>query len=450
MSELVENKELSEREIEVIRLLAAGLSNKEIAGQLYLSVNTIKVHLRNIFVKLDVQSRTEATLAAIQRGWVNVPQSQTGAQPAAEMIYAPVELPRIVVEPPLPGWRRAVLIGAAALCIVGLFVSGAAARPGLSSGDNIFSDQPLDAGSGREPSSSTAWQAVAQMPTARTRLATAAYAGRVVAIGGDTQNGATGVVEWFDPVTDEWTAGTSKPTAVSNVSAAVMSDTIIVPGGTTSSGAPTNIVEVYDPRADDWSPAKALPAPRMAYALAVHAGKVYLFGGWDGSAYSARVFMYDPDADEWSSRASMPGPRGFSAAAVSGDAIYLVGGFDGQVESSACERYLPGEDRWETCPSLSVGRGGLALVTIGPSLYAIGGGWTGYLAFNETYTPGADAWRTIPTPFTGQWRGLSAAVVDSDIIVAGGWNGQYLSVVERYSPYPFKVFVPAAQEDSGP
>ena len=72
-SEPPANTELSERELEILNLLATGLSNKEIAAQLYLSPNTVKVHLRNIFAKLGVQSRTEATLIAIQRGYVTVP-----------------------------------------------------------------------------------------------------------------------------------------------------------------------------------------------------------------------------------------------------------------------------------------------------------------------------------------------------------------------------------------
>jgi N-acetylneuraminic acid mutarotase len=184
----------------------------------------------------------------------------------------------------------------------------------------------------------------------------------------------------------------------------------------------------------------------MAYASAAFDGKVYVFGGWDGSAYSEKVFVFDPTSGVWSSRAPMLAPRGFAAAAVAEQAIYVVGGFDGQVESSACERYLPREDRWETCPSMSVGRGGLALVSLGSSLYAIGGGWTGYLAFNEVLATGGDAWRTIPTPFTGQWRGLGAAIINSDIVAVGGWNGQYLAVTQQYSPFPFKIFVPAAQD----
>ncbi len=54
---------LSDHELKVLRLAAAGLSNREIAEELYLSVNTIKWHLKNIYVKLDVHSR----LAAVSR-----------------------------------------------------------------------------------------------------------------------------------------------------------------------------------------------------------------------------------------------------------------------------------------------------------------------------------------------------------------------------------------------
>ncbi len=57
---------LSDREEEVLRLLAQGLSNKSIAQKLYLSVRTIEGHLANIYGKLQVKSRTEAVLWATQ------------------------------------------------------------------------------------------------------------------------------------------------------------------------------------------------------------------------------------------------------------------------------------------------------------------------------------------------------------------------------------------------
>jgi DNA-binding NarL/FixJ family response regulator len=63
---------LTERELEVLRLAARGLSNKEIASQLVLSVPTVKAHLVNIFNKMDVGSRTEAVLQALSQGWVHM------------------------------------------------------------------------------------------------------------------------------------------------------------------------------------------------------------------------------------------------------------------------------------------------------------------------------------------------------------------------------------------
>jgi LuxR family maltose regulon positive regulatory protein len=55
---------LSQREIEVLQLIARGLTNQEIADQLYLSLHTVKVHARNIYSKLAVKNRTQAVAAA--------------------------------------------------------------------------------------------------------------------------------------------------------------------------------------------------------------------------------------------------------------------------------------------------------------------------------------------------------------------------------------------------
>ncbi len=63
---------LSPREMEVLQLLAKGLSNKEIAAQLGLVVGTVKIHVANIFSKLGVSDRTQALVTAVKRGIIDI------------------------------------------------------------------------------------------------------------------------------------------------------------------------------------------------------------------------------------------------------------------------------------------------------------------------------------------------------------------------------------------
>jgi DNA-binding NarL/FixJ family response regulator len=63
---------LSRREMEVLQLLVRGRSNKEIASSLFITEDTVKAHLKTIFVKLDVQDRTDAAITAIRKGIVHL------------------------------------------------------------------------------------------------------------------------------------------------------------------------------------------------------------------------------------------------------------------------------------------------------------------------------------------------------------------------------------------
>jgi DNA-binding NarL/FixJ family response regulator len=65
-------EELQRRELEVLKLAAKGMSNKEIAGKLVISERTVQTHLVNIFRKLEVGSRTEAVLHALKEGWLTM------------------------------------------------------------------------------------------------------------------------------------------------------------------------------------------------------------------------------------------------------------------------------------------------------------------------------------------------------------------------------------------
>ena len=65
-------EELHRRELEVLKLAAKGISNKEIASKLTISERTVQTHLVNIFRKLGVSSRTEAVLHALKKGWLTL------------------------------------------------------------------------------------------------------------------------------------------------------------------------------------------------------------------------------------------------------------------------------------------------------------------------------------------------------------------------------------------
>jgi NarL family two-component system response regulator LiaR len=63
---------LTDREMEVLALAGKGMTNREIAADLTISIRTVQVHLSNIFSKLSVGSRTEAVLYALRKGWLSL------------------------------------------------------------------------------------------------------------------------------------------------------------------------------------------------------------------------------------------------------------------------------------------------------------------------------------------------------------------------------------------
>ncbi len=72
LAEFVPRVELTERELEVLKLLAKGLRNKEIADAISRTEATVKVHVLHILQKLQVEDRTEAVVAALRRGIIHL------------------------------------------------------------------------------------------------------------------------------------------------------------------------------------------------------------------------------------------------------------------------------------------------------------------------------------------------------------------------------------------
>jgi DNA-binding CsgD family transcriptional regulator/N-acetylneuraminic acid mutarotase len=447
---------LSERELQVLQMVATGASNQQIARQLVISVNTVKVHLRNIFEKLEVQSRTEATLRAIQEGWIAVADDDAAATETTPL--TPKTYLLSDRQPALVQWQQVYLAFAVLLAVVTVVTplmlknisqnSLYLPLPIPKENETSFYPQaptptPAAPQNGGEVNH---WAFQAPMPTHRAGLGLVAFGEQLFAIGGIRENsGATRLVEIYDPNTDTWTEGTSKPTAIGNVSGAVLGDKIYVPGGCTNDRQAIDALEIYDPKTDAWTQGEPLPEPRCGYGLVALEDKLYLFGGWNGQAFEDTVFVFSARENEWAVMDSrMPEAKGYVGAAVLEETIYVVGGYDGRNEFNQTYVFVPETGEWLEKSPMKEKRGGLGLVSAANQLYAIGGGWQRPLTTSEKYDPTTNTWTTFEAPFADLWRNSGLVVVGTKIYAVGGWNGtegKYMDSVVSYQVL-YQLFLP--------
>ena len=417
---MAKNRELTDREREILELVATGASNRQIAGQLHISSNTVKVHLRNIFEKLGVSSRTEAALYAIQQGWVEGVEST-------------------FVTPARPWWQRGWVVGGGVLVLmmvallIGLLVNRGGPPP-----ENLVDLEQLE----RER-----WQALAPMPTARKGLAVAAYDGKIYAIAGETADGVTDVVERYDPATDSWETLPPKPTAVTDVHAVVIGGEIFVPGGNEADGNVSDVLEIFDPSLGTWIARALLPEPLTRYAIVAYEGRMILFGGWNGEELIDKVYEYDPLDDTWEIIATIKEPRGDARAVVSGNQIYLLGGHDNNHVLKNLDLYVAsaevnGESRWTSLEPLPMEKTSFQVTEIADVIYVIGGDEEE--GFIQQYLTRSNEWRVSDElgilPISRQ--GIQA-LDDYIYIIGGEREGAYLSSTYRYRAI-YTIFLPVS------
>ncbi|MFN8472059.1 MAG: LuxR C-terminal-related transcriptional regulator [Anaerolineae bacterium] len=480
---------LSERETDVLRLLAKGATNQQIADELVISVNTVKVHVRNIFDKLGVQSRTEATLYAIHTGLIAVPQNKAGetgvAQPDIEDLSPATasdsETPALpagsieqsnllpaqngaaaaAVSTPTPDSASALpkrrptrlvawagpLIALAIVAVVAAFIW----RNTLAAPAATPTVVPATADGGVVSTANQRWADYPPLPTARGNLAVVAYTTGIsqtrgiYAIAGQGADGVTGVVERFNWLDRTWSNMTSKPTPVRDVNAAVLGGRVYVPGGCDANGKPSDTFEIYDPTLDHpggspWTTGPRLPRPLCGYALAAVEGKLYLFGGWDGQGYRSETLVYTPGSAAWQAAAPMPTPRAYMGAALIDETVVIVGGSNG-TSLATTEVYDPSQDHaggtpWRSMAPLPEPRVGPGVASIGQRVYVVGGGNNLGLA---RFDLADNAWATEAIPYTGEWQDLGMAAVHPKLYAMGGKgplnvNRAYQAVFEMILP----------------
>ncbi|MBN1668644.1 MAG: hypothetical protein JW862_16240 [Anaerolineales bacterium] len=411
-----ELEQLSEREIEILRLLANGATNKDIARQLVISINTVKAHLKSIYAKLEVASRTEATLVAVRSGLVVVEPSvvpgetlETDDRPAAERPSGLLAQLRT-----LPVWLPvAVVIVVLAL----LFLATWALWP--------RPDQPFSASGNPLELENTdlRWQQRVSMATPRSRFALSVFDNRLYAIAGEALNGPSSAVEVYDPDLDGWQLLAEKPLAVADVSAAVIGGALFVPGGRLPDGSISDRLDVYHPDRDEWESRAGLPAGRSAYALVPFEGRLFLFGGWDGQQYVDTVFEYDPVQDRWQELAPMPTRRGFAGAVVQGGRIHVIGGWDGQQALVVHETFMPGAaaGAWGTAEPLPEGRYGMGLANLAETIYLVGGlDGDASTQVSFQYLPSQNQWVAIDNLLAQTWAHMGLVPLGANLFILGG------------------------------
>jgi DNA-binding CsgD family transcriptional regulator len=434
-----ENNQLSDREQEILKLVATGVTNKEIAKQLFISVNTVKVHLRNIFAKLDVSSRTEATIYAVQRGLV---QPHLGAQ---EGEFSSAYQSEGSIDATTRWWQRPWFVGILGiLVIVGGVVGITLAQQGPSdSGTSLILPQPAQ---------QERWGRLADMPTSRMGHALAVYEDQIYAIGGQAQEGlVVNTVEIYDPETDAWTQRSSKPTPVTDVQADVIGGLIYVPGGRLPEGASTDILEVYNPREDVWEKRASLPRPISAYALTAYEGSLYLFGGWDGEEYLDTTFAYDPNNDRWTELTPMPTKRAHAGAAEAGGKIFVIGGFDGDQPLRVSEAYVPEIDDgirspWSVEQPLPNGRYAMGMASVADIIHIVGG-----VRVDENepltveYFPFRNEWQQFESPELESWSYLGLVSMGAHLYAIGGKQDADLTEINLAYQAIFTISFPVAK-----
>ena len=429
----ITSEELSEREREILALVATGASNKEIAQRLSISANTVKVHLRNIFAKISASSRTEAAMYAVRAGLVQqttvTPEIVSGEPVLIESLEK-LDIPDFlgntnsrsnpevnITEREFAGgwftWRRAVLL------VVGLLLA-------LASGWYAWQVNSKDRLGTLASYDAVRWQTLAPLPVARSGFATAAYQGKVCIFGGEQAAGLAAETLCYDLQADTWTSRADKPTPVRDVVAATVGGKIYIPGGQTSSGQATDVFEIYDPYQDTWMQGARLPKALSGYALAEHDGRLYLFGGWDGTRAVDSVYVYDPLADNWVADSPMPTERAYAAAAVSSGRIFVLGGEDERHTLNSVVVYLPGADDhtdnlWEQGPPLPEGRSRMAVATIADIIFLAGGQNSDEDArLALQLLPQAERWEGFELPVQHTWVDLGLVPAGTKLIMLGG------------------------------
>jgi DNA-binding CsgD family transcriptional regulator len=426
---------LSEREKELLRLVTTGASNKEISHQLNISINTVKVHLQNIYTKLGITSRTEAAMWAVQNGLVIIGEKV-------------IDESNDVDTKQLSGRFLNWFTQFPALLRLGIFMVFLLLLFTIIWGSRIFLRQFIYTRTTINNIDNSIfddgqWKILEDMPTARSNFAAVVFGNHIYAIAGLSNSGVIGVNERYDLSKGAWDSLIPKPNPVMDVKAGAIGGLIYVPGGRLENKNVTDILEIYDPSEDIWIQGAHLPNAISAYGLATFEGKLFVFGGWNGTENVNIVYMYEPEDDRWTVQTSMPTILSDINAVTVKDSIFVIGNKE---IGTIAEVYSPisdfaGSESWTSIPPLPLGWQALGVENVAGNIYILSSNSRNNMLIHEI-DPQNNEVRELENSIRSYVSDFCMVALGQEITLLGGISNEKFQTQNTSYQVIYRVSIP--------
>lgn len=477
---------LSDREQEVLRLLAIGASNQKIAYDLGIKLNTVKVHVRSVFNKIGVSSRTEAALYAARVGLISLNDNDNNSnndareeqvqvktvaeKPTEEQVQAKAVVEKITVVPQDTPSRESVP-KTSADSTESMSSVQVEHHPSLSADPTVSLQQEEQSSDTDSASSTSVLSSETESSanpdtnapaTTTTSIPTQPLQPQPVM---ETVNQPTHIANPSHTVplaakrSWHWYVGRGVVIVLGIVLLAflvALFEKVLTPQTPTLSQI-QSVTEPINSTTRRWSFQRSLPTARAGSAAVSYGGYVYIIAGENKNGVSNSTMRFDPLAQSWETLTEKSIATTDVQAALIHSKIYVPGGqaIDGTVTRQV-EVYDPIEDTWTTVKPLPKPRSAYGLASLDGRLYLFGG-WDGRRYCDDVfvYTPSTDTWESAsPMPTARAYPGIAVFAQDGKIYVMGGEDEQgTLAVNEQYIPaqegnQPWHIRVPMPKPNS--
>jgi uncharacterized repeat protein (TIGR01451 family) len=224
---------------------------------------------------------------------------------------------------------------------------------------------------------------------------------------------------------DSWLTKASSLQAARYIGLVYDSDYLYQIGGqpTSNTTPPTNQVHRYDIAADTWLTMAPLNTAVYGIDPVAIGGKIYVAGGYNGSADTTGLQIYDIASNTWSAGAAMPGPATFYQAEAINGKLYVFGGRSGALALNTVAIYDPATNTWSMGAPMATARYNGAAGYMGGKVY-LAGGYNGTTALRsvEVYDPSANTWHAGPAMPMAWMEGADGVLYDQYLLITGGYN----------------------------